>query len=53
MEVFWILTFFFAFITIVFIAFAYFFPEWVGITGKTAKKVQEHQQKDSNKTDLL
>lgn len=42
----WILLFFFAFITIAFIAFAYFFPEWVGITGKQALKVQAHQKED-------
>lgn len=42
----WILLFFFAFITIAFVAFAYFFPEWVGITGKQALKVQAHQKED-------
>lgn len=47
MEVMWILIFFFAFITIAFIAFAYFFPEWVGITGKKALEIQKHQKDDS------
>ena len=46
MEVMWILIFFFAFITIAFVAFAYFFPEWVGITGKKAREIQEHQKED-------
>lgn len=46
----WILIFFFAFVTIAFIAFAYFFPEWVGITGKKALKIQEHQKEDSDTT---
>ena len=42
----WILIFFFAFITIAFVAFAYFFPEWVGITGKKAREIQEQQKQD-------
>jgi hypothetical protein len=46
MEIMWILLFFFAFITIAFVAFAYFFPEWVGITGKKALQVQAHQKED-------
>ena len=45
----WVLFIFFAFVTIVFIAFAYFFPEWIGITGQKAKEVQKHQQDDSAK----
>jgi hypothetical protein len=53
MDIMWVLIFFFAFITIVFIAFAYFFPEWVGITGKKALKVQEHQKESSNTKDML
>ena len=47
MEIIWILLFFFAFITIAFVAFAYFYPEWVGITGKKALEIQEHQKEDS------
>ena len=32
MEITWILIFLFAFSTMVFIALAFFFPEWVGIS---------------------
>lgn len=44
MEMFWALFIFFALVTIVFIAFAYFFPEWIGITGSKAREIQAHQQ---------
>jgi hypothetical protein len=47
MEIMWALTFFFAFITLAFVAFACFFPEWVGITGKKALEIQAHQAEDS------
>lgn len=47
MEIIWILSFFFAFVTIVFVVIAYFYPEWVGITGKKALEIQKHQQSDS------
>lgn len=50
MEVFWILIIFFAFVTIAFIAFAFYFPEWVGITGAKARKIQEHQKDNQDKT---
>ena len=40
----WIMGGFFIFVTFVFIAIAFFLPEWVGITGKKAKKnIEEHQ----------
>ncbi len=39
----WVLFGFFAFVTIAFVTFAYFFPEWIGITGKKAKEIQAHQ----------
>lgn len=35
---------FFAFITIAFIAVAFFLPEWVGITGKKALEIEKHQR---------
>lgn len=40
---------FFIVVTIVFIAIAVFLPEWMGITGKKAKKIIEEQQEDSSK----
>ncbi len=46
MEMIWLLIGFFAFVTIGFIAFAYFFPEWIGITGAKAKEIQKHQESD-------
>jgi hypothetical protein len=51
MDIMWILIFFFSLITIIFVAFAYFFPEWVGITGKKALEINKHQSSDQNKTD--
>ncbi len=47
MDIMWILAFFFIFITIVFVVFAVFFPEWIGITGKKALEIQKHQQATS------
>lgn len=44
MEMIWLLGGFFAFVTIAFIALAYFLPEWVGITGKKALEVEKHQK---------
>lgn len=46
MEIFWILVGLFAFMTLAFLAIALLFPELVGITGKVAKKIQEHQHGD-------
>ncbi|AZZ36312.1 hypothetical protein CIK05_05750 [Bdellovibrio sp. qaytius] len=43
MEIIWILIGFFALFTLLFIVIAYYFPEWVGITGKRALEVQKHQ----------
>lgn len=39
---------FFIFVTMIFVAVAFFFPEWVGITGKKAKEYQEQHQEGSN-----
>ncbi|WP_413581042.1 hypothetical protein [Bdellovibrio sp. HCB288] len=35
---------FFVIITMIFVAIAVFLPEWMGITGKKAKKIIEEQQ---------
>lgn len=40
MEVLWILGGIFTVTTFVFIAIAIFFPEWVGITGQVAKRIE-------------
>jgi len=51
MEIGWILGLFFAMCTMVFIAVAFFLPEWVGITGKKAQeaiKDQRGDEKDSS-----
>lgn len=48
MEMAWIMGIFFIFCTFVFFALAFFFPEWVGITGNKAKDVLEHQQGDDS-----
>jgi hypothetical protein len=47
MSLTWLLVGFFIFVTMVFLAVAFLFPEWVGITGKKAKEIQKHQQGDS------
>jgi hypothetical protein len=55
MEMIWLLLGFFAFVTIAFVAFAYFFPEWIGITGQKAKAIQAHQineNADDHKKDV-
>ncbi len=50
MEMIVALGMFFIFVTIVFITIAFFFPEWLGITGAKAKKVieshAEHKPED-------
>jgi lipopolysaccharide export LptBFGC system permease protein LptF len=46
MEIIWALLGFFAFVTLAFIAIAFYFPEWVGITGDKAREIQEHQKSD-------
>lgn len=46
MEIGWIMAGFFAFCTMVFIAVAFFLPEWVGITGKKAQEVIRDQQEE-------
>lgn len=43
MELIWVLTILFVFVTLVFIVIAYFLPEWVGITGKTARQAMREQ----------
>lgn len=46
MDIIWILIGFFAFCTMVFIVFAIYLPEWVGITGKKALEIQKHQHNE-------
>lgn len=43
MELTWILIFIFAFCTMVFLALALFFPEWVGISRSEALKERKNQ----------
>lgn len=50
MELIWVMVGFFAFITLIFIAVAYFLPEWIGITGKRALEIEEHQKASSDAT---
>lgn len=53
MEMFFILAGLFVFMTMLFVVFAVFFPEWVGITGKKAREVQkEHQETEPKKSKL-
>lgn len=48
MDVVVVLGIFFIIITAIFIAVAFFLPEWLGITGQKAKEViKSHQSQDS------
>lgn len=51
MDLIWIMFIFFIFITILFVVLAMAFPEWFGITGKTALKIQKHQHGEETSTD--
>ena len=43
MEIGWLMFGFFVFVTLIFVAVAFFLPEWVGITGKKAQEyMKEH-----------
>ena len=53
MDMFWVLFFFFIFVTILFIIIAIFLPEWVGITGKRALEIEKHQQSDESEKPKL
>jgi hypothetical protein len=44
MELVLSMSIFFVIITMIFVAVAVFLPEWMGITGKKAKKIIEDQQ---------
>lgn len=49
MAIGWIMGGFFIFVTLVFVAIALFFPEWVGITGKRAKEtLREHEEESKD-----
>lgn len=43
-EIGWLMLGFFIFITLIFVAIAFFLPEWVGITGKKAQEIIKEQQ---------
>lgn len=44
MEIISVLMVFFIIVTMIFVAVAYFLPEWLGITGKKAQDIMAHQQ---------
>jgi hypothetical protein len=46
MEIGWLMFGFFIFVTILFMAVAFFLPEWVGITGKKAQEIIKEQAGD-------
>lgn len=48
MEVLWILGGIFTVTTFVFVAIAIFFPEWVGITGRVAKRIESSHREGSD-----
>lgn len=47
MEIAWMLGILFVASTVVFMAIALLYPEWVGITGKVAKEFEKQQRGDS------
>ncbi|MCK6599374.1 MAG: hypothetical protein L6Q37_13495 [Bdellovibrionaceae bacterium] len=49
MEIIWIMGFFFIFVTFIFFVIAFFFPEWLGITGSKAKEVMRSHQEENTK----
>lgn len=51
MEIAWALGIFFTLSTVVFIAIALIYPEWVGITGKVAKEFEKQQRGDNPPSD--
>lgn len=51
MEVLWILGGLFLVTTFVFVAVAVFFPEWVGITGNVAKRIESGHREGSDAGD--
>lgn len=48
MEIGWLLFGFFLFVTMIFIAVAFFLPEWVGITGKKAQQLMKEHEQDGS-----
>lgn len=51
MDIVVVLGLFFIFVTVAFIVIAFFFPEWVGITGSKAKEVIESHAGDKPEED--
>lgn len=49
-EIGWLMLGFFIFITLIFVAIAFFLPEWVGITGKKAQEIIKEQQETNSST---
>jgi len=45
-EMGWLMLGFFILVTMIFVAIAFFLPEWVGITGKKAHEIMREQQQD-------
>lgn len=50
MELVWVMSGFFVFITILFVVLVMAFPEWFGITGQKALSIQKHQAGDDPET---
>lgn len=48
MEMGWVLGGFFVFVTLIYIAVALLAPEWVGIQGRLAKKIEEEHRGGSD-----
>lgn len=47
MEALWLMGGFFILVVLVFLAITFLFPEWVGITGKSAREIMAHQRGNS------
>jgi len=52
MDITWMMGIFFVFLAFVYIALVIFVPEWVGIQGRTARKIEEsHTGQPPEETD--
>ncbi|HEX7673917.1 MAG TPA: hypothetical protein VF412_07095 [Bdellovibrio sp.] len=51
MDIVLAMSIFFVIVTMIFVAIAVLLPEWMGITGKKAKKIIEMQQEEKHPAD--
>lgn len=52
MNIFALMVLFFILCMMIFAAVAFFLPEWLGITGKKARDIMQHQAPELDKEDI-